>query len=53
LAIAAVNERVLTALEPVAQSGADSLEAVLALDGEARRVARSVIHGLAPGNAVA
>jgi 1-deoxy-D-xylulose-5-phosphate reductoisomerase len=53
LAIARVNETVLTALDSLAHSGADDLEAVLALDAEARRVARSVIHGLAPGFAVA
>lgn len=53
LAIAEVCESVLTALERVAQSGADNLEAVLALDAEARRLARAVIVGLAPDTAVA
>lgn len=53
LAIAEVNESVLTALDALTQSGADTLEAVLALDGEARRVARSVIHRLAPGSMLA
>jgi 1-deoxy-D-xylulose-5-phosphate reductoisomerase len=53
LAIAEVNERVLTALESVIHSEPPDLEAVLALDGEARRLARAVIDGVAPGVAVA
>lgn len=53
LAIAEVCEKVLTALEYMTQTGAEGLEAVLALDAEARRVARGYIHGLAPGSAVA
>jgi 1-deoxy-D-xylulose-5-phosphate reductoisomerase len=53
LAIAEINERVLTALDPVTHSGAESLEAVLALDAEARRLARAQMGGLAQGTSVA
>lgn len=53
LAIAEVNERVLTEFSDLPRSGADALEPVLALDEAVRRAARSVIHGLAPGIAVA
>jgi 1-deoxy-D-xylulose-5-phosphate reductoisomerase len=53
LAIAEVSERVLTALEHLAQTGAVGLEAVLALDLEARHQARAIIDSLAPGMAVA
>jgi 1-deoxy-D-xylulose-5-phosphate reductoisomerase len=53
LSIAEINERVLTAFSGKPQSGTQPLEAVLALDAEARVAARSFIDGLAPGFAVA
>jgi 1-deoxy-D-xylulose-5-phosphate reductoisomerase len=53
LAIAEVNERVLTEFDAVTQTDATTLEAVLALDDEARGTARFIIRGLAPGFAVA